>query len=264
MKEFILGVDIGNTNSVFGLFEKDADGEILHDWRTVTRRERTSDELGIFLLGFLHSSGIDPAAIKGFIYSSVVPPFNPIVERMARDYFNCDPLNVRWDSVPLKIEYPHPPEIGADRLVNAAAAREMYGGDLIIIDMGTATTFCVMHEEVYLGGSIAPGLKMSIESLSRKTAQLPPIEFARPAGGVVGDSTIHAMQSGFFYGWVGLLRGISEEIKRSGPDRKYRSVATGGLCTLIQREVPDLFDIVEPDLTLKGLQVIYRHMSSAG
>ena len=258
MKEYILAVDIGNTNTVFGLFENTVDVEIQKDWRTVTRRDRTSDELGIFLLGFLQSSGIQSSQIKGFVYSSVVPSFNPIVERMAADYFSSVPLRVRYDNIPLKIDYPRPEEIGADRLVNAVAADRMFPGNQIVVDLGTATTFCVVHEGTYLGGSIAPGLKLSMEALFRNTAQLFPVEFSRPACGVISDSTRTAIQAGFFFGWVGLLRGILEEIHKTYPGKKYHAIATGGLSAMIHREVPEIFEAVDPLLTLRGLKLIYQ------
>jgi len=262
MKGHVLAIDIGNTNTVYGLFEKNGDNEILKHWRTVTRRDRTSDELGIFLLGFLQSSGIDPALIHGFIYSSVVPSFNPIVERMAADYFGATPIRVRHDNIPLTIDYPRPEEIGADRLVNAVAATAMHGGNQIVVDLGTATTFCIVHHGHYVGGSIAPGLKLSMEALFRNTAQLFPVEFSRPPCGVVADSTKHAIQSGFFFGWVGLLRGILTEIYHAFPDRKYHTIATGGLSSMIHREVPELFQTVDPMLTLRGLKIIYRSQTS--
>ncbi len=256
----VLGIDIGNTNTVFGLFEMTDDLEILRHWRTVTHRDRTSDELGIFLLGFLQSAGIDPRTIQGFIYSSVVPSFNPIVERMANDYFHSTPLRVDYQmGLPIEILYPRAYEIGADRLVNAVGAHVKYGGNLIVADLGTATTFCVMEEGRYLGGSIAPGVKLSMEALHRNTAQLPPIEFARPPSGIIGDSTVHALQAGFFFGWVGLLRGIIEESKRARPGVQFRTIGTGGLSNLIQREVPDLFDEIDVLLTLRGLKAIYRY-----
>ena len=260
---YVLGVDVGNTNTVFGLFRDEPDFEILHSWRTVTRRDRTSDELGIFLLGFLNSSGIVATEVGGFIYSSVVPPFSPIVERMGSDYFRCDPLRVRFDmGLPIGVSYPHPAEIGADRLANAAGAHAMCRDDLIIVDLGTATTFCLLEDGSYRGGVIAPGLKVSIEALTRKTAQLPPIEFARPSSGVLGDTTVHSLQSGFFYGWVGLLRGIIGELKDRDPKRNYTVFATGGLSNLISRETPGLFDRVDDLLTLRGLKTIWRHQAS--
>lgn len=260
MEEFILGIDTGNTNTVIGLFRDNPDHEIIYHWRTVSRRERTSDELGIFILGFLGMQGIQARQIKDCIYSSVVPSFSPIIERMSRDYFKCAALRVSSDiPLPFSIDYPRPEEIGADRLVNAAAGCVIYGGNLIIVDMGTATTFCALLEGRYKGGSIAPGLKLSIEALSRNTAQLPPIEFTKPDSGVVGDSTIHALQSGFFYGWIGILREIRDQMRAAYPGHALRVLATGGLSTMIHEEVPDLFDEVDSQLTLRGLKIIYLH-----
>ncbi len=255
---FILGVDIGNTNTVFGLFDAGEGVEILRHWRAVTRRDRTSDELGIFLLGFLETVGVAPERIAGFIYSSVVPHFNPIVERMARDYFSAAPLRVTHESdLPIEIRYPAPAEIGADRLVNASAAAVLYGGPLVVVDLGTATTFCAVKDNAFVGGSIAPGLKLSIESLAARTAQLPPIEFRHPPSGVIGDSTIHALQSGFFYGWAGLVREISTRMKAALAVPGVRIIATGGLATAIHEGEPELFDIVDPLLTLRGLKILY-------
>ena len=262
---YILGVDIGNTNTVFGLFNDSDDLEILHDWRTVTRRDRTSDELGIYLLGFLEFAGIQPSSISTAVYSSVVPSFSPIVERMIRDYFKTEPLRVDFTRrLPIRLNYPQPHEIGADRLVNASAAARIYGGNIICVDLGTATTFSVVHEGEFVGGSIAPGLKISIETLSNRTAQLPPIEFRRSAGGVVGQSTVQALESGFFYGWLGMLREIIQTIRTERPDLKYRVVATGGLSTLFQTEAAGLLDDVDPLLTLKGLKIIYQFQQKKG
>mgnify|MGYP001798435689 CR=1 FL=1 len=262
---YILGVDIGNTNTVFGVFNANDDLEILHHWRTVTRRDRTSDELGIYLLGFLEFAGIKLDQIQTSIYSSVVPSFSPIVERMLQSYFNAEPVRVdHTGDLPLRLRYLQPHEIGADRLVNATAAMTIYGGDLICVDLGTATTISVIHGDEFMGGSIAPGLKMSIETLSNRTARLPPIEFRRPPGGVIGRSTVEALESGFFYGWLGLLREIITTIRREQPERNYRVVATGGLSNLFQSEAEGLLDEVDPLLTLKGLKIIYRYQQGQG
>jgi len=255
--KYILGIDVGNTNTVFGLFSDTNEGDIIHHWRTSTQRDRTSDEMGVFLISFLNSASIAVSDVVGFIYSSVVPSFNPLLEKMTFDYFDRTAIKINHKMVPLKIKYPNPSEIGADRLVNAVAANSLYGNDLIVIDMGTATTFCVLTDSEYRGGIIAPGLNLSMEALTRNTAQLPSVIFAKPDSGVIGDSTVHAMQSGFFYGWVGMLEGIINEIKKSIPDKDFKVISTGGFAALIDKEFPELFDEVDSLLTLKGLRLIY-------
>ncbi|MDX1961386.1 MAG: type III pantothenate kinase [Leptospiraceae bacterium] len=253
----LLVIDVGNTNTVFGVFERGSIEPRFHK-RTVTRTDRTSDELGVFLKGFFTEENYPASNIGKAIYSSVVPAFNPIVSRMLEDWFRVKPLNVHYQmKLPFTIKYARPYEIGADRLVNAAAIVKNYPGKNIIIDMGTATTFCVLNERnEYLGGVIGPGLKLSMESLIRNTAQLPPIIFQTPDK-ILGDSTIESLQSGFFYGWVGLLSGIIQAIKRYyGAD--YRVIGTGGLVSTIHSAQNGIFDIIEPFLTLKGLQIIHE------
>jgi len=257
MKNYVLGVDVGNTNTVFGLFENNDNREILYNWRTATHSERTSDELGIFLISFLQSAGISQKDIQGFIYSSVVPSFNSILENMAVRYFSRDPLRAHAETVSLEIDYPNPREIGADRLVNAVAAKEYYGRDLIVIDLGTATTFCVIRNGIYCGGIIAPGLSLSMEALTGRTAQLPAVTFRKPPN-IIGKSTVNAMESGFFYSWKGMLSGIISEIKHENPEIQYRIAATGGFSELLNQEIPGLFDEVDSLLTLRGLKLIYR------
>jgi len=267
MNDLILGVDVGNTHTVFGLFDNSSGFEIIRDWRTHTRRERTSDELGIFLYGFLQSSKIDVERIRGFIYSSVVPSFNLALEKAAKEYFNCDPICVTHEIVPLTVSYPRTYEIGADRLVNAVAADSIYGGDIIVIDMGTATTFCVISDGNYIGGAIAPGLNVSIESLAKNTAQLPPVKFERPPGGVIGDTTTRALQSGFYYGWIGMLQNIKKEIQKTGAEKHYKTIGTGGLSSILYREGNEgnnIFDEVDTHLTLRGLKIIYKHVIDSG
>ncbi len=267
---YALAIDIGNTNTVFGILAVDPDGAtegtVIRSWRTVTRRDRTSDELGVFLSGFLQNGGFRRDEVSACVYSSVVPSFNPIVERMVRDYFHVEPLRVSYDlDLPIVYDYSRPDELGADRIVNAVAVHEIYRKDAVIIDLGTATTFCILHGNAYQGGVIAPGVKLSMETLTQRTSLLPAVEFCRPASGVIGDSTVHGIQSGFFFGWVGLLRGILEEIRRTNPERNYLVVATGGLSRLIHDEVPGLFDVVDHDLTLKGMRMILlrnmKHLS---
>ncbi|MEM7182614.1 MAG: type III pantothenate kinase [Spirochaetota bacterium] len=254
----LLVIDVGNTNTVFGLFEEGQKEPSFYK-RTVTRRDRTSDELGLFLNGFLRAENIAEKEVKHTIYSSVVPSFNPILERMLADWFNATPLQVDYQiKLPFVIKYPRPFEIGADRLVNAAAVCELYPGDQIIIDMGTATTFCVLSaEKEYLGGVIAPGLKIAMDSLYQRTSQLPPIVF-QPPEKVLGDSTLESLQSGFFFGWVGLLESIIKEIKASYPEKSFGVVGTGGLVSTIHQVKPGIFDSLEPLLTLKGLEMLFQ------
>ncbi|MCB1189248.1 MAG: type III pantothenate kinase [Leptospiraceae bacterium] len=253
----LLVIDIGNTNTVFGLFYDKDDEPVFHR-RTITRTDRTPDELGVFLKGFLKEGEISPEQIHSSIYSSVVPAFNPIVETMLDNWFHVKAINVNYEiKLPFSIKYPRPFEIGADRLVNAAAVIKHYPGKNIIIDMGTATTFCVVNEKSeYLGGIIAPGLQLSIDSLIKRTAQLPPIVF-QPPKQVIGSSTVEALQSGFFFGWVGLLEGIITQIKKvHGVD--YRVISTGGLVTVIDKAHKGLFNVIDSLLTLKGLKVLYE------
>lgn len=256
-KELLLVIDVGNTNTVFGLFHPGEEEPRFHK-RTVTRKDRTSDELGVFLKGFLKEEDIDSNSVSQAIYASVVPAFNPIVSRMVEDWFKVKPINVKYTmNLPFSIQYPRPFEIGADRLVNAAAVIKFYPGKNIIIDMGTATTFCVLNEnKQYLGGLIGPGLKISMDSLTRNTSQLPPIVFQAPEA-VLGGSTVESMQAGFFFGWVGLLEGTIREIRREyGND--YKVIGTGGLVTTIDHARKGIFDHIDPMLTLKGLKVLFE------
>lgn len=256
MSNYTLVVDVGNTNSVFGLFQDGTEDPIFHK-RTVTRRDRTSDELGLFLRGFLGQENLQNIQLTNAIYSSVVPSFNPIVERMLTDWFNVTPIQVNYRmKLPFDITYPRPFEIGADRLVNAAFfVKEHPGKKAIIVDLGTATTFCVVNDKPeYVGGVIAPGLKISMDALTRNTAQLPPIVFETPKA-VLGDSTVASLQAGFFYGWVGLLQGIISQIKKEhGQD--YLVIGTGGLVSTIHSASPGIFDTIDPFLTLKGLKIL--------
>ncbi|EMI71872.1 type III pantothenate kinase [Leptospira noguchii] len=252
----LLVVDVGNTNTVFGIFENGNNIPLFHK-RTVTRKDRTSDELGLFFRGFLREFKIENEMITGGIYSSVVPTLNPILDRMFQDWFKIEAIRVHYQiKLPFSISYPRPYEIGADRLVNAAACAIDFPGKSIIIDLGTATTFCVVNEKPeYLGGVIAPGLKVSMDALTRNTSQLPPIVFQSP-GKILGDSTIESIQSGFFFGWIGLLEGIIREIKKDkGED--YQVVGTGGLVTVIDAAHPGIFDKIDPLLTLRGLQILH-------
>ena len=254
MNNQTLVIDVGNTNTVFGLF---SDEELIFHRRTVTHRDRTSDELGLYLKGFFREESLASGKINGAIYSSVVPQLNPIIERMLQDWFSVESFRVSHDiNLPFSIKYPRPYEIGADRLVNSAAVVKEFGGECIIIDLGTATTFCVLDKERnYLGGVIAPGLKLSMDALTKNTAQLPPIIFKQPES-ILGSSTLESLQSGFFYGWIGMLEKIISEIKVAhGKD--FRVYATGGLVSIIHNAYPHLFDKTDPMMTLKGLKILH-------
>ncbi|GBF51507.1 pantothenate kinase [Leptospira ryugenii] len=252
----LLVVDVGNTNTVFGIFREGQEQPDFHK-RTVTRRDRTSDELGLFLKGFLTQEKVDSLQIKKAIYSSVVPSLNPIIERMFEDWFEVKPLRVHYQmKLNFGITYPRPFEIGADRLVNAAYCAKMFPNQkAILVDLGTATTFCVINEKPeYVGGVIAPGLKISMDALTRNTAQLPPIVFGSPSV-VLGGSTVESIQSGFFYGWIGLLKEIVRAIKAELPG-DYKVIGTGGLVTTIHSSDNKVFDHIDPMLTLKGLKIL--------
>lgn len=200
---------------------------------------------------------------KGIIISSVVPPLMLALDKMCQKYFNLQPLIIGHHDVRslLKMNYPNPNEIGADRIVNAVGAINQYGGPLILIDFGTATTYCYINEHYeYTGGLIAPGIKISMEALYQKASKLPKIEIKSPEH-VVGHSTVEAMQSGVFYGYIGQVDGIIKRIKEEHKNDPT-VIATGGLARLIAGE-SEVIDYVDAHLTIKGLHLIYKHNISA-
>lgn len=250
----LLVLDVGNTNIVLGVY---SGKELIHSWRISTNKHKTADEYGIQIRVLFQYAEIDYRCIKSVVLSSVVPPIMPALERMTEKYFSLKPLVVGpgvKTSMPIK--YDNPKEVGADRIVNAIAAIELYGGPLVIVDFGTATTFCAISKDgEYLGGAIAPGVGISTEALVAKAAKLPRIELVKPKT-VIGKTTISSMQSGIIYGFVGQVDGIVNRIKEEmGTGAKV--VSTGGLAELISKESSTI-DIVNPDLTLEGLRVIYE------
>ncbi|MFC0190394.1 type III pantothenate kinase [Fictibacillus aquaticus] len=246
--------DVGNTNIVLGLYEGD---ELKHHWRIATSREKTEDEYGMLVLDLFRHVNIKKEDIEGIIISSVVPPIMFSLERMCKKYFGLKPLVVGPGiKTGLNIKYENPREVGADRIVNAIAAIHEYGGPLVIVDFGTATTYCYINEDKqYMGGAIAPGIGISTEALYTKAAKLPRIEIAKPEGGIVGKNTVNAMQAGIVYGYVGQVEGIVRRMKEQS-ETEPKVIATGGLAALIAQEC-ELIDIVDPFLTLKGLLMIY-------
>jgi type III pantothenate kinase len=248
-------LDVGNTNTVLGVF---ADGQLREEWRIKTDRYKTEDEFGILIKSLFDFKGISFSDIHGVIISSVVPPIMQALEKMCHIYFNMEPLVIGKEMVHsyLKMSYPNPKEIGADRIVNAVAAIELYASPIIIIDFGTATTYCyINHKQEYTGGLIAPGINISMEALYSKAAKLPKIEIQPPAN-VIGSSTVEAMQSGVFYGYVAQVDGIINRMKQQIKGEPT-VIATGGLASLIAGD-SETIDHVDPYLTLKGLYFIYK------
>ena len=218
---------------------------------------KQNDEYGMLIKSLFDFADLSLSDISGIIISSVVPPIMFALEKMCIRYFNLKPLVVGPGiKTGLDIKYDNPKEVGADRIVNAVAAIHKYGSPLIIVDFGTATTYCYITEDKqYLGGAIAPGIGISTEALYTRAAKLPRIEIVRPEG-VVGRNTVSAMQSGILYGYVGQVEGIVNRMKNESKQTPT-VIATGGLASLIAQE-STVIDIVDPFLTLKGLQLIYK------
>lgn len=250
----LLVIDVGNTNMVLGVYK---DTELLDHWRIATERQRTTDEYGVLIRELFYLNDLRADDINAIIISSVVPPVVPTLERMCQRYFGLSPLLIGPGvKTGMDIRYDNPREVGADRIVNAVAAYEKYGGPVIIVDFGTATTFCAVDAKgVYLGGSICPGIGISTEALVQRTAKLPRIELKR-TDSVICRNTIESMQAGVFYGFVGQVEGIVSRMRRE-LDMSARVVATGGLAVVIAPATKAI-DVVEPMLTLEGLRIIYE------
>jgi len=252
--EMILVFDVGNTNIVLGIFKG---SQLVANWRLSTNRNRTADEYGILLKELFSFSGIEMSLIKAVVISTVVPPLTFTLERTCQKYFNLLPLVVGPGiKTGLSIKYENPREVGADRIVNAVAGIEKYGVPLIIVDFGTATTFCAINAKgEYIGGSIAPGINISTEALFARAAKLPRVEIAKPPS-VIGKNTVNAMQSGILYGYVGQVDEIAKRMKKELGENT-RVIATGGLASLIAQESVYI-ELVDPYLTLHGLKLIYE------
>jgi len=249
----LLAIDIGNTNITLGAFK---DGELGGTWHIATGIHRMADEYASLLLNLLQLKGISFADITKVAICSVVPPLTAIFEELSQRYFDTSPLVVGAGvKTGVRIRMDEPREVGSDRIVNAAAAHNLYGGPVIIVDMGTATTFdTVSREGDYLGGAIAPGINTAAEALFTRTAKLPRVELVRPQQ-AIGHNTVTAMQSGLVFGYVGLVESIINRIQ-SELEEKAKVVATGGYVKLIAEETP-VIDVINPDLTLIGLRLIY-------
>ena len=251
----ILTLDIGNTNIKTALFEG---MEMLHYWRVSTNRAMSSDEYGILLLNLFAHAGVSPKQVEGIMISSVVPQINFTIEHMCRTYFGMEPHIIGPGiKTGINIRYENPRELGSDRIANAVAAYELYGGPCITIDFGTATSFGAINEKgEFLGGAICPGLKLAAEALTERAAKLPRFELAKPDS-VIGRNTISNMQAGIVYGYIGQINYLVERMKRELGAPHAKVVATGGLAVLVAGE-SNAIDVMDGLLTLKGLCLIYR------
>ncbi|MBS4201504.1 type III pantothenate kinase [Bacillus sp. FJAT-49732] len=250
----IFVLDVGNSNIVLGAYQGN---DLKYHWRIETSRHKTEDEFGMAINALFQHVGLRFEDINGIIISSVVPPIMFTLERMCSKYFQVKPLIVGPGiKTGLNIKYENPREVGADRIVNAVAGIHEYGSPLIIVDFGTATTFCYINEKSeYMGGVIAPGIGISTEALYSKAAKLPRIEITH-VDEIIGKNTVAAMQAGILFGFVGQVEGIVKRIIEKSK-QKPTVVATGGLANLIASETK-MIDIIDQDLTLKGLQLIYK------
>jgi type III pantothenate kinase len=250
----LLAIDVGNTNVVLGVFDG---ARLAEHWRIGTKSQITADEYAMVLKDLFGFAGLEFRQVTGVIISSVVPPLLPVLAEMSRKYFRIEPQSVSSGiRTGLSFDaYDNPREIGADRIVNAVAGYRIYGGPLIIVDFGTATTFCAVTAEAgYLGGAIVPGIKLSADALTQRAAKLPRFELARPRT-VIGRDTVSAMQSGILFGYAGLVDGIVERMRAEfAADAKV--VATGGLAGLVAPETRTVSE-VRPDLTLEGLRILF-------
>lgn len=252
--DLLLAVDAGNTNTVFGLWRGE---ELVDSYRLKTDTERTSDEYGALLLALLGRRGIAASSISGVVVSSVVPPLQPTLLRLAGDYFGRKPLFVEPGvRTGMPIRYDNPAEVGADRIVNALAARELYGAPVVVVDFGTATTFDVVSAKgEYVGGIIAPGILIAAEALFAHASRLYRVD-VQPPERLVGSNTATAMQAGIYFGYVGLVDGILERLLAETPGLE-QVVATGGQAELVARG-SKFIRRVEPLLTLIGLRRIHE------
>jgi len=254
----LLAIDVGNTNIVLGVFRG---ADLAHSWRLATLRERTADELGILVTSLCVHHGISREHISGIVLASVVPPLTGTVMAMAREYFGREPFNIDTAAnIGMPILYDNPSEVGADRIVNGIAAYEQYGRSagraVIVVDFGTATTFdAISARGEYLGGVICPGPQISADALFQRAAKLPRIDVRKPDR-VIGRTTVGSMQAGLFWGYVDMVTGLVNRIRKElGGEAAV--VATGGLAASVAPET-SVVEHVDPELTLRGLRIVWE------
>ena len=251
----ILTLDIGNTNIKTALFEG---MEMVQYWRVSTDRNMSSDEYGILLMNLFAHNHISPEQVDGIMISSVVPQINFTIEHMCRTYFKQEPRIIGPGvKTGINIKYENPRELGSDRIANAVAAYELYGGPCITIDFGTATSFGVISEKgEFLGGAICPGLKLAAEALTERAAKLPRFELVKPES-VIGRNTVTNMQAGIVYGYIGQINYLVDRMKKELGAPNAQVIATGGLAVLVAEE-SSVLDVMDGLLTLKGLCLIHQ------
>jgi len=249
----LLAIDVGNTNTKLGLYDQ---ARLVGSWRLTSRREQTADEYGVITQALLGGIGLAPAVVSGVAISSTVPAVQRALEEMVSRVFGVTPLVVEPGvnvPVPMRVDYPR--EVGPDRVVKIVAGIELYGAPLVIVDLGTATTFeCVSSRGEFIGGAIAPGIATAAEALTARAARLFRVDLIRPAT-AIGTNTVTNIQSGMIYGYAGLVDGLVERMKGE-MEGAPRVVATGGLVGLIQG-ISRSIDVVNPHLTLEGLRLLH-------